>query len=62
MSDLPPAASLPSNRRPRTGWGWYVVLGILLILLGAFAWFDVIALTLAGTIFIGAALLVGGIF
>ena len=51
----------PVVRRPRTGWFWFVLLGILLILLGAFAWFDVVAATLAGTLFIGAALVVGGI-
>ena len=48
--------------RPRTGWGWFVALGVVMMLLGVFAWFDVIAVTLAGTIFIGAALLVGGVF
>jgi uncharacterized membrane protein HdeD (DUF308 family) len=47
--------------RPRTGWGWFVALGIIMMLLGVFAWFDVIAVTLAGTIFIGAMLLVGGV-
>ncbi|MGH7091611.1 MAG: DUF308 domain-containing protein, partial [Stellaceae bacterium] len=61
MSDLTTPVGSPADRRPRTGWGWFVVLGVLLILLGAFAWFDIIGLTLAGTIFIGAALLVGGI-
>jgi uncharacterized membrane protein HdeD (DUF308 family) len=63
MSDLTTPAGLPADlRRPRTGWGWYVALGILMILLGAFAWYDIIALTLVGTIYIGAALLVGGVF
>jgi uncharacterized membrane protein HdeD (DUF308 family) len=51
----------PWSRRPRTGWFWFVLLGVLQILLGVFAWFDVVAATLAGTIFIGAALVVGGI-
>ena len=46
---------------PRTRWYWFVVLGILLMLLGVFAWFDVIAVTLAGVLFIGAALVVGGV-
>jgi len=59
MSDLP--SSSLSFRRPRSNWAWFVVLGILQILLGVFCWFDVIAATLAGVIFIGAALLVGGI-
>ena len=52
---------LRSGNPPRTGWYWFVLLGVLQILLGVFAWFDVVAATLAGTIFIGAALLVGGI-
>jgi uncharacterized membrane protein HdeD (DUF308 family) len=62
MSDLTTPAGPPVDRRPRTGWGWFVALGILMILLGAFAWYDIIGLTLAGTVFIGAALLVGGVF
>jgi uncharacterized membrane protein HdeD (DUF308 family) len=47
--------------RPQTRWGWFVALGIVMMLLGVFAWFDVVGVTLAGTIFIGAALLVGGV-
>lgn len=62
MSDLTTPAVLPADRRPRTRWGWFVALGILMILLGGFAWFDILAVTLAGTIYIGAALLVGGVF
>jgi uncharacterized membrane protein HdeD (DUF308 family) len=50
-----------SRDRPRSGWGWFVVLGTLQILLGVFCWFDVLAATLAATLLIGAALLVGGI-
>jgi uncharacterized membrane protein HdeD (DUF308 family) len=38
-----------------------VALGIALIALGIIAWFEVVAVTLVSTIFIGAALLVGGI-
>ena len=48
--------------RPRTGWGWFVALGIAQLVLGAIAWFDVIAFTIAGVIFIGALLLVAGVF
>jgi len=59
MSDVPMQRGLAT--RPRTGWGWFVALGVVMILLGVFAWFDVVAVTLAGTIFIGAALLVGGV-
>lgn len=59
MSGSPPSSL--SFRRPRGNWIWFVVLGILQILLGVFCWFDVIAATLAGVIFIGAALLVGGV-
>jgi uncharacterized membrane protein HdeD (DUF308 family) len=59
MSDLTRVGSGP---RPRTGWGWFVGLGIVQLVLGIIAWFDVIAFTIAGVIFIGALLLVAGIF
>lgn len=59
MSDL----SAPrQGSRPQTSWGWFVALGILQLVLGIVAWFDVIAFTIAGVIFIGALLLVAGIF
>ena len=59
MSDLVQAGQGP---RPHTCWGWFVALGIAQLLLGAIAWFDVIAFTIAGVIFIGALLLVAGVF
>jgi uncharacterized membrane protein HdeD (DUF308 family) len=43
-------------------WGWFVALGIVLILVGFFALVDVVAFTIASVIFIGAMMLVGGIF
>jgi uncharacterized membrane protein HdeD (DUF308 family) len=58
MSDRTMPSSAP---RPRTSWYWFVLLGVLLMLLGVFAWFDVVAVTLAGVVFIGAALVVGGV-
>jgi len=45
-----------------TKWGWFVVLGISLIALGVITWLNVGAVTIAGAIFIGASLLVGGAF
>ena len=50
------------SSRPRTRWGWFVALGIAQLVLGIVAWFDVIAFTIAGVIFIGALLLVAGVF
>ncbi len=47
--------------RPHTHWGWFIALGVIMMLLGVFAWIDVIAVTIAGAIFIGAALFVGGV-
>ena len=43
-------------------WGWFVALGIVLILVGMIALIDVVAFTIASVIFIGAMLAVGGIF
>jgi uncharacterized membrane protein HdeD (DUF308 family) len=58
MSDL----TAVQGRQPRTRWGWFVALGIAQLALGIVAWFDVIAFTIAGVIFIGAMLLVAGVF
>ncbi|MGH7101283.1 MAG: HdeD family acid-resistance protein [Acetobacteraceae bacterium] len=46
----------------RSKWGLFVALGIGLIVLGVIAWLDVVSVTIAGTILIGALLLIGGIF
>lgn len=43
-------------------WGWFVALGVALVLFGIFALVDVVAFTIVSVIFIGAMLLVGGIF
>src|SRR5215472_15882343 len=42
-------------------WGWFVALGIAMIALGVAAWLDVVTVTIAGTIFIGASLLISGV-
>lgn len=42
-------------------WGWFVALGLVSILAGLFALANPLILTLAGVLFIGASLLVGGI-
>jgi uncharacterized membrane protein HdeD (DUF308 family) len=59
MSDL---TATRDGARPRTGWGWFVALGVAQLVLGIIAWFDVIAFTIFGVIFIGALLVVAGIF
>jgi uncharacterized membrane protein HdeD (DUF308 family) len=46
----------------RSRWGWFVALGVALILLGVFALGDVVGVTLISALFIGAMLLVGGVF
>ncbi|HTC10864.1 MAG TPA: HdeD family acid-resistance protein [Acetobacteraceae bacterium] len=43
-------------------WGWFVLLGVVLIAAGIFALGDVVAVTLASVLFIGAMLLAGGVF
>ena len=43
-------------------WGWFVALGVVMILAGGFAFVDTMAVTLLSVIFIGAAMLVAGVF
>jgi uncharacterized membrane protein HdeD (DUF308 family) len=63
MSDTVAKHSLGSPIARISGkWGWFVALGVLSILAGLFALTDVVAFTLVSTIFIGAMLLVSGVF
>jgi uncharacterized membrane protein HdeD (DUF308 family) len=63
MSDIAAKHTLGSPIARVSGkWGWFVALGVLSILAGMFALTDVVAFTLVSTIFIGAMLLVSGIF
>ncbi len=43
-------------------WGWFVALGLVLIAGGVFAFGNVALVSLISVIFIGASMLVGGIF
>lgn len=43
-------------------WGWFVALGVVLILAGVFALIETVAVTIASVIFFGAMMAVGGIF
>ncbi len=43
-------------------WGWFVALGIVFILAGLFALVDAVGVTLVSVIFIGAMMLVSGVF
>jgi uncharacterized membrane protein HdeD (DUF308 family) len=54
--------SLPGPAGAAHRWGWFVALGVLLIVIGVVAWIEVVAVTLAGVILLGAAMLVGGVF
>jgi uncharacterized membrane protein HdeD (DUF308 family) len=66
MSDASPTApSFPHGlgfKPTASKWGWFVVLGVVMILAGMFALGDVVAFTLISVVFIGAMLMVGGIF
>jgi uncharacterized membrane protein HdeD (DUF308 family) len=64
-----PASTMPANSATSavadyqiaSKWRWFVALGIVLILLGVAAWLDVVSVTLATTIVVGAILLAGGV-
>ena len=58
-STVTPVTRSPTGAAHR--WGWFMLLGVLLIALGIFAWVDVVAVTLAGALILGAAMFVGGI-
>jgi len=45
----------------RSKWGWFVALGVALLILGLFAFSNVLAATFASVIYVGVVMLVGGI-
>lgn len=45
----------------RKNWGWFLALGISLVILGVFAFGASVAMTLAGVFFFGWLLIVGGV-
>jgi uncharacterized membrane protein HdeD (DUF308 family) len=50
------------HARVAPNWGWFVALGVILLVLGFFAFIDTVAVTLVSVVFIGAVLVVGGGF
>jgi uncharacterized membrane protein HdeD (DUF308 family) len=60
MSDIAAARGLGS-RHLAGRWGWFVALGVVMLVGGVFALGDTVMVTLISTIFIGAMLIVGGV-
>ena len=57
------ALGKPGNTETvRAGWGWFLALGIVLVIGGSLAILLPVASTLATSLFLGAILFVGGIF
>ena len=52
---------LPSEAELRSRWKWFVGFGVVLVILGAIALWNVVDATLVTTIFIGWLLVLGGI-
>jgi len=66
MSDSPSPKSPPEQltqalQELGTRWGWFVGLGLALLVLGTIGFIYVFAATLVSVIFIGALMLIGGI-
>jgi len=61
MTDIAQTYGFEPSRLSRK-WGWFVALGIGMILAGLFALGDTVLVTLVSVIFIGAAMLVAGVF
>ncbi len=59
-SSATPASPVPGPMGAAHRWGWFVAFGILLIAIGIFAWIEVVAVTLAGIVFLGVMMLLGG--
>jgi len=59
-------SDLPRNVREslvkaRDKWGWFVALGVLLLILGGIAFANLLVATVASVYFVGSMMLIGGI-
>lgn len=45
----------------RSKWGWFVAIGVLLVLFGLFAFYNVLAATLASVLVVGTMMLIAGV-
>lgn len=59
-------SDLPRNVRrslvkARDKWGWFVALGVLLLILGGIAFANLLVATVASVYFVGSMMLIGGI-
>jgi len=61
MTDIAQAYGFESSRLSAK-WGWFVALGVGMILAGGFAFGDTVLVTLVSVIFIGAMMVVAGAF
>ncbi len=59
---MQPGFGGPDAARVSHKWGWFVALGVVMVLGGIFALGDTVLVTIISVIFIGVAMLVGGIF
>lgn len=59
-SDLPRDVR-ESLVKARDKWGWFVALGVLLLILGGVAFANLLVATVASVLFVGSMMLVGGI-
>lgn len=50
-----------ANAEIRSRWGWFVALGVALLVLGFLAFGNLLAATLASVFFVGAMMIVGGV-
>jgi len=58
MSDLDPAKQLT---KLTASWGWFVGLGVVMVLLGIYGLTEVVGLTIISAFFIGILLIIGGV-
>ncbi len=51
----------PSDSHVRAKWGWFVALGVLLLVLGVIAFANLFAATVVSVLYVGMVMIIGGV-
>ncbi len=60
-ADISPQLTAAARDDLRAGWGWFIALGVVLLVLGGIAFANILLATVVSVYYVGILMLLGGI-